>query len=223
VKHFWAIMGLRILVSSAVYAVDLDQIDDFQDGPNGWQNGMASGSVLLDGGPLGDGDSFLEVNANGDFGAFSRLTIFNTEQWAGNYIGAGVSRIEIDLKNLGTSSLSIRLAFKELAGGGGYASTQSFLLDADGTWRHAVFDLIPSAFTSIGAQKSFLEDLSNVSQLRIIHHAGEVPTSLNGDTERASVGIDNIRAVPEPSVAALVLFICGITAAHLHRRQRTLL
>ena len=160
---------------------------------------MGPGNVLLDGGPAGDGDGFLEVNANGDFGPFSKLTIFNIQQWRGNYDLAGVGGIEVDFKNLGASTLSMRLAFKEVTGGGGYVSSEPFFVEPDGAWHHARFDLTASAFTSIGAQISFADELKNIAELRIIHHRAAIPNSLNGDTQAAAVGIDNIRGVPEPS------------------------
>jgi hypothetical protein len=203
----------------AASAITANQLDDFQTGPDGWQSGMGPGNVSLDGGPGGDGDAFLEVNANGDFGPFSKLTIFNIQQWRGNYDLAGVRGIEIDFKNLGTSLLSMRLAFKEVTGGGGYVSSEPFVVEPDGAWHHARFDLTASAFTSVGAQMSFADELKNVSELRIIHHRAVIPNSLNGDTEAASVGIDNIRAVPEPSSALLALSTGALMVNR--RRQKT--
>ena len=180
---------------------------------------MGPGNVLLDGGPAGDGDGFLEVNANGDFGPFSKLTIFNIQQWRGNYDLAGVGGIEVDFKNLGASTLSMRLAFKEVTGGGGYVSSEPFFVEPDGAWHHARFDLTASAFTSIGAQISFADELKNIAELRIIHHRAATPNSLNGDTEAASVGIDNIRAVPEPSCAVLTL-LAGVLTVRRRARRR---
>ncbi|HEX5175523.1 MAG TPA: hypothetical protein VFV83_00765, partial [Chthoniobacteraceae bacterium] len=217
---------LKTFVAAAVWtlcavctasAITVNQLDDFQTGPDGWQSGMGPGNVSLEGGPAGDGDGFLEVNANGDFGPFSKLTIFNIQQWTGNFDLAGVRGIEIDFKNFGTSNLSMRLAFKELTGGGGYVSSEPFVVEPEGDWHHARFDLTASAFASVGAQLSFANELKNVSELRIIHHRAPVPNSLNGDTEAASVGIDNIRAVPEPSSAVLAL---SAGTVMVYRRQR---
>jgi hypothetical protein len=199
----------------------LGQHDDFQTGPDGWQSGMGPGNVLLDGGPAGDGDSFLEVNANGDFGPFSKLTIFNIQQWTGDYKAAGVSAIEVDLKNFGAGPLSMRVAFKELTGGGGYVSSDPFVVEPDGNWHHARFELASTAFIAVGAQKSFADELTNIAQVRIIHHRAAIPNSLNGDTGLASVGIDNVRAIPEPASTALALWTSAFVVAVTRARART--
>ena len=70
------------LVPSLVHGIVLNQIDDFESGPNGWQSGMAPGDVVTTGGPDGDEDAFLKVSATGEFGAFSKLTIFNIDQYS---------------------------------------------------------------------------------------------------------------------------------------------
>ena len=190
------------LAFSAAQAVVLGQIDEFDLGPVQWQSGFGFGNIDSD--PI-SGDRFMRVDANGGTRQFSKLTIFNVGQWTGNYVAAGVGAIEVDFVNLGTTPLAMRLAFKEVTGGGGYASTVPFALPADGLWRHAVFQLSPFAFTSVGAGQSFLANLADAAQLRIVSIEGGAPTTLNGDTIVASVGIDNIHAiVPEPSVAALL-------------------
>jgi hypothetical protein len=82
---------------------------------------------IANGGPAGVGDHFLLITANGSAGADGRITVFNRSQWAGNFLAAGVSAIEMDLKNFGTTPLSIRVALKSGIGIGspGFVTTQS--------------------------------------------------------------------------------------------------
>src|SRR6187549_3266277 len=97
-------------------AIVLGQTDTFQDGTTmGWGNGPFAPPItnFADGGPLGAGDRWIRMTADGG-GSGGRLTMFNdapTGQWSGNFIAAGVTAIQIDLNNQSAVSLSIRFAF----------------------------------------------------------------------------------------------------------------
>ena len=82
--------------------VVIDQIDDFQDSTTqGW--GIGAGpqpEIMTDGGPLGAGDRFTMMTADGSSSG-GRLTVFNRSQWLGDYIAAGVTAVQIDLRNFG--------------------------------------------------------------------------------------------------------------------------
>ena len=94
-------------LASGAPAVTLDQADDFQDGTTqGWHTGAANPnppSEVADGGPDGDGDGFLRIEGNGQDGAGGNLVAFNTAQWSGDYLAAGVGEIRADLRNLGAA------------------------------------------------------------------------------------------------------------------------
>ncbi len=196
-------LALAVIVLSpvAARAIAVGQMDTFQDGTSqGWQTGLGPIPNVASGGPAGAGDRYIQYSSSGSAGANSRMVIFNAAQWLGDYVGAGVTRVEMDLNNFSTPTLSIRLAFF-LDAGTGYVTTTPFALSGNSGWQHAGFDLVAGNFTAIGSPGDFNALLSNFSgQLRILSSGSP---SLIGDTVAATVGYDNIQAVPEPGSLAL--------------------
>lgn len=181
------------------------QLDDFQDGTlQNWGNGPGGAPPVVNiatGGPAGAGDRFLEVTALGGMGPGSHLTTFNRNQWLGDYIGQGITAIEVDLENLGAVTLSIRIAFRYGAfdEAPGYLSAPIILAAGSG-WQHVVFEINPMSMTPIDNPDDFNTFFANnFAELRFIHEVGA--TNLEGDPVLAQLGIDNIHAVPEPSAA----------------------
>src|SRR5260221_4470681 len=166
-----AILILTILLwSNEARAVILGQTDDFGTGAQNWANGHGAGSVAL-GGPAGASDQFLNVVADGSQ-ANGRLTIFNRNQWLGSYITAGVTEIDMDLKDFGTvpATLSIRLVFKQSTAGmntPGYLSTTPFTLSNDGQWHHATFQISAAAMTARFGPTPFTTLMSAPAEFRI--------------------------------------------------------
>jgi len=200
------ISALILALSCSAQAIVVGQLDDFQDGTTqNWTNGGIQGVppiVNLDGGPAGSGDRFIQVTSIGGQGAGNRLTVFNRDQWLGDYIGQGVTSIGLDLRNFSDVQLSIRIAFKQEVGPGvpGYVS-QAFILAPNSGWVHAVFSLSMAAMIPISSPVDYNTFFSgNFAEARIIN---SINPDLNGDPIAAQIGIDNIHAVPEPSVLAL--------------------
>jgi len=197
-------------------AIVLGQVDTFEDGTTmGWAHGVPGYLLnVATGGPAGAGDHFLRLIADG-VGQGGRLTTFNLQQWLGNYIAAGVTNIEIDLRNEGATPLSIRLAFKSenTMNAPGYLSTPMLLAVGSG-WQHFSIAFTPGSFTAIGGPAAFNTFFSTgLGDARIINETGA--TNLNGDFITGQLGIDNIRAVPEPATVSLLAG--GLVAVGLGR------
>jgi len=211
----WIAAGALI---AAVFAapsraqVTLGQIDTFEDGTTqGWGVGAGGSPVppvnIATGGPAGAGDNFLELTSLGGAGGpGSRLVALNDAQWAGNYLAAGIGTIQMDLNNLGSNDLFIRLLFADPVFGPptNIAITDAFFVPAGSGWLHATFDVRPSSLiTLLGTANNAL---SNATELRIFHNpAPDFPGPPTGIPPiAATLGVDNIAAVPEPSAAAFL-------------------
>jgi hypothetical protein len=217
--------GLAPIVLALVFfvrpasALVFGQIDNFEDGTTmGWANGVPGALVNINtGGPAGANDNYLQLTADG-VGQGGRLTTFNLQQWLGNYVGQGVTTIEIDLRNQGSVNLSIRLAFKSQnqPNAPGYLSLPVLLPIGSG-WQHFSISLTAANLIPIGGPAAYNTFFSSgVGDARIIHEVGA--TTLNGDFIVGQVGIDNIHAVPEPASATLVI---GSLLALVARRCRS--
>jgi hypothetical protein len=205
IKIWLTIMLVVKLPEAAECAtIALNQVDTFQGSTDNWTSGLGAGN-LLDvgtGGPNGTGDAFLQVSSSGGTGADSKLITFNQMQWAGNFTGAGVGSVQMELKNFGTASLPIRITIRDLTGGqtvGGYSSTTPFTLPNDGQWHLAKFNLNAASLTAVSSPiDSLAVVLTKVADFRLLSSA--VP-SVIGDTISARIGIDAITALPPaPSV-----------------------
>lgn len=216
------LLSLLLLCAFSAQAAIIGQIDTFEDGTvQGWVVGIgpvggvhpAPPANIATGGPAGGGDNYLQLTAVGGGGPGSRLSALNLAQWAGDYTAAGIGRIGMDLINLGTTDLSIRLFVENPMGGPPVdtAITDAFLLPAGGGWQHALFNVTPAGLTVLGGDVNVL--LANVTALRIFHGiaAGFPPETVTGQ-----LGVDNIEAleIPEPATIsllamALLCLVCG--------------
>lgn len=209
---------MMFLMGHEAQALVLGQMDDFQTGAQNWANGSGAGNIAL-GGPAGTNDPFLNLVADGS-GSLGKLTIFNRSQWVGDYISSGVTQIEMDLKDFGTNpaTLSIRLSFKATTSGSspGYLSTTPFILSNDGLWHHATFQITSADMTAIGGPAAFASLMSAPAEFRILNEVGV--TNLDGDPVISQLGIDNIQAVPEPTLVGLLT--CSLCLLVLYRYRK---
>jgi hypothetical protein len=206
-----ALLGL---IASPAWAISGSSFDNFEDGSvQGWVSGAANPSPptnVATGGPAGAGDNYLLITSNGLSGPGSRLVGINASQWAGNYLSAGVDGITMDLRNFGSTDLSLRLA---LYGPGGLVSVTNDVvnLSSSGAWTRASFSLTPSLLTG-----DALTVLAGVLDIRLFHGTTAL---FPGQIIAGNLGVDNISAVPEPGPAALLLAGLG-GVAWLRRRPR---
>lgn len=202
-------------LTSPAQAITLGQTDTFEDGSTqGWSigaggSGPAAPANVATDGPAGADDNFLKLTSLGGSGSASRLVTFNGGQWVGDYAAAGVTAIQMDLRNLGSTDLSIGLML------GGVVTTHDFkTVLAQSDWQTVTFSLAASDLDANGG--SVQATLANVSQLRIFHG---IPTGAGspfpGPAIAAILGVDNITAVPEAGTWVMLatgLGLLGLTA-----------
>ena len=196
------LLSMLLLCREAAVALPLvGRIDDFQDGTAmGWAGGQPAYTMLfpvIEGGPLGENDAFLQVSVAG----FHLGTKTSNRAWTGDYLSCGVTAIEMDLAPLDANpDLRIRLL---LFGPGGAFATRTHFLPASlprGSWTHASFSVKAADLIYVSRGTGRVEDtLSQVTTL-LIRHDLETPTLPGNHPPHitASIGIDNIEAVLRP-------------------------
>lgn len=213
------VAGVALVLAASVgspvaHAVMLGQVDDFQNGSTGGWGTYAPVANIATGGPAGAGDRYLQVTSSGGTGYGSQLSTASSSRWGGDYAGAGVTAVEMDLRNFGNTPLEIRVLLWS-ANNGSFTSTVSFSLPVDGQWHHAVLGVRALDLTWGGDAYGNPAHASFGDGLWIRHQTGP-PAAVTGGTPIASqLGIDNIHAVPEPGTLALVI----VGAAMLRRRR----
>jgi hypothetical protein len=220
------IMLLALLISPAVMqGVSLGEIDTFTGGIEGWGVPgvpVLPPAVIADGGPRGAGDAYLQVVAVGGGGPGSRLSVQNLDQWSGDYIAAGISSIAMDLNNFGPDDLYLRLLFANLTNlpdsVDAAITSDAVFVPAGSGWMHAVFSIAPSALLPMPG--SISSALSTASELRIFHNPDPFfgGPGLGAPPVVATLGIDNITAIPEPSAMWLAMGGLGLLGLRRWRR-----
>lgn len=209
-RGWFLVAGLACCLGAQ--AITPGQVDNFQDGSNqGWDSGLANPSPpvnIATGGPAGAADRYLQATASGVHGPGGKLVVIAGPAWGGNYLQAGVDHLAMDLANFGSTELSLRL-FLGGAPGLTALSLDAVTLPAGSGWVHVSFDLSPAALQGAGA-----DVLAGVTQLRLFHGA---QPAFPGEDIVASLGIDNVTALPEPP--ATVLLAAGLALLAWRRRR----
>lgn len=209
---------LVLAASMGLQAAIIGQMDTFEDGTTqSWRVALlgalhpAPPTNVATGGPSGAGDNYLELTALGVPGPGGRMTAFNSVQWAGDYSALGLTKITMDLRNLGQTELFIRLYLENpVAGPPTDTAITDFVFVPPGSgWVSASFDLSAAALSMLSGSATDL--LSNVTVLRVVHSVG---AAFPGEELTAVLGVDNICAggdcrlpggeVPEPSTLTLI-------------------
>jgi hypothetical protein len=212
-----ALAGLAAAPAGA--AVSIGTQDTFNDGStNGWSAGAASSfqpANVPGGGPAGAADPYLKLVASGLNGPGSKLVGIAPEQWLGDYSTAGITGIEMDVINLGSTNVNLRLYFSGTSGSG--SSVDGVTVVSGSGWTRVAFSTLPAAITTALGVPA-LDVLSNVSELRLFHSAAAI---FPGPNIAAQIGIDNVTAVPEPGTwATLGLGLAVIGGGMSVRRKR---
>jgi hypothetical protein len=223
---------LTVLAVHPVGAVVLGQSETFADPDHDWVIGIGPGPAvpaplpLALGGPAGPTDPYLSIVSFGGDGPRSRLSAQNLVDWTGNYIAAGVNAIHMDVNNLGTADVFLRLLFLEFGPMGpvsGAFTSNAIVIPAGSGWHAIAFDIAPGALTPLPFLPitSVVSTLSNAGELRLFHNPAAFFAPAANPPVVATLGVDNIvaaQSVPEP--AAWVLLLSGLLAAGLVRGRR---
>lgn len=226
--HISSLLGTLILGAVSSQATTIGQVDNFQDGTTqGWVVGLLGTPSPVppvnvpNGGPLGAGDNYLELNSIGGSGAGNRLVVINPAQWTGNYISAGITSISMDVNNLGSTDLFLRLLFENPMGAPPTdvaATTASVFLAAGSGWTTVSFGVAEADLTALSGSVSTV--LSNVTILRIYDSAA---LTFPGPPSVSTLGVDNITAggVPEPGAWTMLAGgLAALLAGGLRRRRQ---
>ena len=195
-------------------AVAIGTTDTFQsETVNDWYGGTITANV--GGGIAGAADRYLTVRTNGNTaGSGSHLAIHNSEtRWNGDYTADGVTAISVDLRNLGTTTLNMRMVLFGL--GTRFTSTTGVSLAANSGWQHITFPISQATLTRVLGSGTYADTIGSVNQIMFRHDDG-TPSS-GGTFVNGMVGIDNITAIPAPG-AAMVL-MCGVGVCAGRRRR----
>jgi hypothetical protein len=188
------------LWATPAVAITVGQTDDFQSGnPQGWGGGTAT-SFPANGGPNGAGDMFMQLNSGG-----GSLGTRNSTQWAGDYLAAGVTRVDVDLKNSGPDPVSLRFMIFtpgcDFGAGDCTAWSQTVptvLLPYSG-WVKVEFSLAEPDLTRVIGPLSYAASMAQVERVHLKHDPGPPDPPGTQIFVNAMLGVDNVVALPEPS------------------------
>jgi hypothetical protein len=215
------ILSLLIAFNAAApaAAVVLGNIDDFQDGTTqGWESGFLNPNppiLVADAGRTGPGDDALQITSTGIGSPGSRFAAFNRLQWAGDYAAAGVELIVLEVNNIGSTALDVRIALE--GAGGRFVTTDSVPVPAGSGWTLIWLWIGAGDLTSAGGS-DVEATLGAVFEMRVISAAS--PT-FQGDAIAAQGLIDNVIAAPEPGGSVLLASGLALLALLSRRRRAT--
>jgi len=216
----FAIAVAATVTTIPAYAQSVGQVDTFEDGTTqGWTSallGMPNPNPPINvstGGPAGTDDNYLLLTSNGLEGPGGKLVAINLDQWTGDYEAAGITGITMDVNNFGSDELNLRLLFES----GGpptdiAVSTTGVLVAANSGWTTIHFDINPEDLTALVGTVD--NALTNTTAFRLFNSSG---ASFPGPVSTSSLGVDNMRAVPEP--ATIIGTLCGLGML-IRRRKR---
>jgi hypothetical protein len=200
---------LAALTAMPAAAIVLGQIDDFETLTTQNWSGGANPTNIPNGGPDGSGDAYLQITPSGT--GYGPLGTYNQTQWTGDYTAAGVGRISFDLNNFGPSPVALRISI--LTTVATFTTTNEVVLPPNSGWVTAEFLLDPVAMTRTGGTGTFAQAMANVGKLLIRHDPDPISPSGQRNGVAATLGIDNVTALPEPGLVGALAAGSALLAA----------
>lgn len=173
-----------------------DQVDDFNGGSVlGWaEGGPSPNPPVINVGGSSDGSDYLRNTSTGTGQEGSRMIMFNSSQWSGNYANGPVRQITLEMANFGANALSMRWAIQG-ANGARWVSASANFVPANGSWASYVFELNEISMVRISGSGSLVDAALNVTSTRLLHSS--VP-SWEGGSIAGDLGVDDITASTLP-------------------------
>ena len=211
---------LVIAVASAMAhgQISLSSLDDFQDGTLMDWAGGAHPTNIDTGGPGGVGDKFLQLTSTGGILAGSKMAATNdAARWTGDYKAAGVSALQVWMKNFGDTDLHMRAVLFQ-GDGNRFTSVNDQFLKAHQDWTLCTFSLGENDLVKVLGNLTYDQMITNVGEIMFRH---SVNPSAGGDSVVAEMGWDDIKAVPEPCTLTLMGVAGMASIASSRRRKRS--
>ncbi len=217
-KRLISLYSVWILAGSPATAIVQGQMDDFQDGTTQNWIGGSDPTNIADGGPDGAGDRYLKLTAQqGPLGTVPVLGTNNRTQWTGNYVAAEVLAVGFDLNNYGPELVALRIAL--FGPGGTFVTTNEFALDAGSGWTWVEFGLGEADLTCTqDCPGTLAQTLAGVTRVLLRHDPDPISTPGQSNAVIATLGVDNVTALPEPGSLPLIAAGLALLACTPRRR-----
>jgi hypothetical protein len=219
-----AALAVITLFAGTSRAVVGGQVDNFEGGTvSNWQNGPHLGAAtnISTGGPAGAGDNFVRISSSGVSGSGGKLVVFNHDQWAGDYLQQQITAIRMDVNNLGSEDLTLRLIFADSAiptTAKSLGTVDGVLLQDGSGWQTISF---PITDANLDGTDTFANLMSHVVQLNLVHAPDGMITSRQASPDVAAIlGFDNVTAVVVPEPGAVGAAAVALAGAVLRRGRR---
>ena len=188
-------------------------LNDFEDGLQGWE-GSGNVANIADGGPLGAGDGYLEIEP----GSQGHIAAFNLG--VAGAIDPDVVSVEADLmRPSGQGDLDVRFV---LFGPGGFERWTSVLahtIPADGVWRTYDFSVLETDLSHVLGSATYEDLASDLDRIMFRYDPGT--PSPTGTPGTGVLNVDNVVVVvPEPSTGLLIAASLSIVIALAPPKRR---
>lgn len=206
--------------------ITLSSIDTFATNAEGWVTGQPSTYPTQNAGLSHDGVSGYLFHDSDSVSSGGKWLTWNTSSdWIGDYISAGVTSVSFWANN---QSGADRFFWIEFTGPGGSFLSSAFTLPGDGNWASYTLDLSSTSyFAGSGGTQVWADTFGAVSRISMSADDADALTYESGGpmivkptTSTTTIFIDDLMAVPEPSLLGLVLGLSTLGWVLLRRPRR---
>jgi hypothetical protein len=184
-------LAVALLGATAGSAIELGQIDTFENGTTMFWQGAGQGppiNIPTDG-PRGEDDNHLRVRSGVGIGP--HLATYNPVHWSGDWTAAGVKAVEVHVRNESAVTLHLRGVWFSQTGAR-FTSTKELVIPPDGRWYKVGFPCRAGDLTRVLGGQSYAEAMTMVERFMLRHDPD--PPSSGGTDVTGQLGVDNVEA-----------------------------